>query len=242
MGNLYKIWFIDIETVPQTENLSDLSEELQNLWKLKADSLRNKNPERFPLEMSDDEIYAKNGGIYAEFGKIICISVGFIHQKEEKDFIRTKSFANKDEKNLLNDFVNLLNEHFTAESNFCGHNIKEFDIPYISRRLIINGFSLPKSLQIHGKKPWELNFIDTMDYWKFGDYKSFTSLKLLTTIFNIPTSKDDIDGSQVAEVFYKEDNLERIVVYCQKDVVATAQVWLRLNGLPIIPQENIESK
>ena len=233
--------FIDIETVPQTEYFSQLPEELQGLWEDKYLMLKKRIPEKYGEDMDAAQAYENSAGIYAEFGKIICISVGFIYFRGEEMFFRTKSFADDDERKLLTDFSALIHTFFkTQEHTFCGHNIKEFDMPYICRRMLVNGLALPKPLQIHSKKPWELNFVDTLDYWKFGDYKNYTSLKLLTAIFGIPSPKDDIDGSQVANVYYKEKDLPRIAIYCQKDVVATAQVWLKMNGLDMMKQENIQ--
>lgn len=238
---LQQIMFIDIETVPQTEYFSQLPEELQGLWEEKYFMLKKRIPEKYGEDMDAAQAYENSAGIYAEFGKIICISVGFIYFRGEEMFFRTKSFADDDERKLLTDFSALIHTFFkTQEHTFCGHNIKEFDMPYICRRILVNGLPLPKSLQIHSKKPWELNFVDTLDYWKFGDYKNYTSLKLLTAIFGIPSPKDDIDGSQVANVYYKEKDLPRIAIYCQKDVVATAQVWLKMNGLDMMKQENIQ--
>ena len=239
--SLLKIMFIDIETVPQTADFGELPSEMQHLWEDKFVLLQRKTPEKYGTETSAAEGYATNAGIYAEFGRIVCISVGFIYYKDETMHFRTKSFADKEEKKLLSEFCELINKFFTSPNhNFCGHNIKEFDIPYICRRMLIHRIPLPNALQLNGKKPWEVNLLDTLDFWKFGDYKNFASLKLLTAVFGIPTPKDDIDGSQVARVFYLEDNLPRIAVYCQKDVLATAQVWLRMNGMETIDPKNIQ--
>ncbi|HHT23747.1 MAG TPA: 3'-5' exonuclease [Bacteroidales bacterium] len=241
MFDIYKIFFIDIETVPQTATLSELSEELQNLWADKFYQLQRRTPDKYGENTTAEEGYLKNAGIYSEFGRIICISIGFIAQRQGKKVFRIKSFAEDDEKTLLQKFSELIVNSFKiAEYNFCGHNIKEFDIPYICRRMLVNGLQLPEPLQINAKKPWEVNLLDTLDYWKFGDYKNYVSLKLLTAIFEIPTPKDDINGSMVAEVYYHEKNLERIVTYCQKDVFATAQVWLKMNGLAMLDSENVE--
>ena len=238
---LQQIMFIDIETVPQTAAFDDLSNEMQHLWEDKFLLLKKRMPEKYEEISTAAEGFETTAGIYAEFGRIVCISVGFIFFREKEMFFRTKSFAGDDERQILMDFCELINNFFTTpDHNFCGHNIKEFDIPYICRRILILGLPMPKSLLINNKKPWELNFIDTMDYWKFGDYKNFTSLKLLTAVFGIPTPKDDIDGSQVAEVFYKENNIARISTYCQKDVLATAQIWLKMNGIKPINAENIQ--
>lgn len=241
MNHLQKILFLDIETVPQVGTFDELSDELQELWKVKFEQLRKRMPEKYGEEVTAGNAFESSGGIYAEFGKIICISVGIIVGDSNQQILRITSFAGDDERELLQNFNELIHKFFTTnEHNFCGHNIKEFDIPFICRRMLIHGFQLPKALQINAKKPWEVNLMDTMDFWKFGDYKNFTSLKLLSTVLGIPTSKDDIDGSQVASVYYKEDNLPRIITYCQKDVLATTQVWLRMNGFPLIEPENVK--
>ena len=241
LTDLPKIMFLDIETVPQQANLIDISEDLAHLWEEKYHLIQKRMPEKYSEETTAAEAFANSAGIYAEFGKIVCISVGFIHFKGLEMHFRTKSFAGDDEKKLLTDFAQLLAKFCTSrEHTLCGHNIKEFDIPYICRRMLINGIPLPSILQISGKKPWEIAFIDTLELWKFGDYKNYTSLKLLTAVFGIPTPKDDIDGSQVASVYYNEKNVQRIAVYCQKDVVATAQVFLKMQNIQAFKTENIE--
>jgi hypothetical protein len=227
------ILFLDIETVPQHASFSEVPEGLKTLWEKKAAKIadNNQNPE---------EIYNR-AGIYAEFGKIICISVGLIVNKSGQPFFRVKSFAGHNEAELLLEFADML-EKFAAkpQANLCAHNGKEFDFPYIARRMLVNGINIPSILDVAGKKPWEVRFLDTMELWKFGDYKHYTSLNLLTQIFNIPTPKDDIDGSQVADVYYRENDLDRIVTYCEKDVLAVAQLFLRYKNQPLIPPANIE--
>jgi len=240
-AEIQKIMFLDIETVPQTPDLSDMSEELVHLWEDKFRLIQKRMPEKYEAETTAADSFSTSAGIYAEFGKIVCISVGFIYFKGLEMCFRTKSFAGDDEKKVLEDFSGLIYKFCTTkEHTLCGHNIKEFDIPYICRRMLIHGIKLPSILNISGKKPWEINFIDTLELWKFGDYKNYTSLKLLTAVFGIPTPKDDIDGSQVAAVYYNEKDVQRIASYCQKDVVATAQVFLRLNTMNTIKSENIE--
>lgn len=240
-SELPKIMFLDIETVPLQADFNEVDENLAHLWEEKFNLIHKRMPEKYPTETSAAEAFENSAGIYAEFGKIVCISVGFIHFKGLEMHFRTKSFAGDNEKQILIDFAQMLARFCTTkEHTLCGHNIKEFDIPYICRRMLINGVSLPAMLNIAGKKPWEINFIDTLELWKFGDYKNYTSLKLLTAIFGIPTPKDDIDGSQVAHVYYKEKNINRIALYCQKDVVATAQVFLRMQGLPTFSSEHVE--
>lgn len=230
--DLHKILFLDIETVPQVADYSMLSEEEKKFWDKKSKNLKGERP---PEESYND------AGIYSEFGKIITISVGFIYPKNDKRYLRLKSFYNDNEKVLLLEFKELLNKSYNTEKHMlCGHNAKEFDFPYIARRMLINGIKLPLLLDIAGKKPWEINHLDTMELWRFGDYKSFTSLNLLTHIFNIPSPKDDIDGSEVRRVYWEERNLKRIADYCTKDVKATAQLFLRLRGEDLIPDENIE--
>lgn len=240
-NELQKIMFLDIETVPQTSDFSELPDDLAHLWEDKFNLIHKRMPEKYAEETTAAEGFNSSAGIYSEFGKIVCISVGFIFFQGETMHFRTKSFSGNDEKQILTEFTELIHKFCTTkEHTLCGHNIKEFDIPYICRRMLINGLKLPSILNIAGKKPWEISFIDTLELWKFGDYKNYTALKLLTAVFGIPTPKDDIDGSQVAEVYYKEKNVSRIALYCQKDVVATAQVFLRLNGMALINNDNIQ--
>ncbi len=231
------ILFLDIETVPLQPKLDGLSENLQKYWKEKSERLGHNSD-----EISDDDFFRQRAAIYSEFGKIVCISVGILYKKSDNtECLKIKSFANDDEAVLLNQFKALvLNFMTTSYHRFCGHNIKEFDMPYIGRRMLINGIELPPQLQFQNKKPWEMPLLDTMDFWKFGDYKNYTSLKLLAEVLGIPTPKDDIDGSMVADVYYNENNLQRIATYCQKDVVATVQVWRKLNSQSLIEMENIE--
>jgi uncharacterized protein YprB with RNaseH-like and TPR domain len=228
------IMFLDIETVPGSPSYEALSPVLQNLWDKKSRQLRTP-------EQTAGDVYER-AGIYSEFGKIICISVGLIRDKNPYSF-RLKSFYGKDEKALLTEFSGMLSK-FSRTNNdavLCAHNGKEFDFPYLARRMIINGLIIPVILDNAGKKPWEIKLLDTMDLWKFGDYKNYTSLDLLTSILGIPTPKDDIDGSMVAGIYYFEDNLERIVHYCEKDVLAIGRVLMRFMNLPGIEEENIES-
>ena len=229
-----KILFFDVETVPLIYDFDELDDRGKDLWDKKTRFLQ----EREGLDAK--QIYQK-AGIYAEFGKVICISVGYILQKGGEEQIRLKSIAGKDEKVLLQEFIDLLNSYYdSGDFVFCAHNGKEFDIPFLSRRILINGLKLPRMLNLAGKKPWEIKHIDTMDLWKFGDYKHFTSLDLLTYIFAIPTPKDDMDGSQVAKVYYEENDLDRIIHYCEKDVIATIQLFRRYQGQKLIKDEYIQ--
>ncbi len=227
------ILFLDIETVPQAKTFDHLSERMQKLWSKKSEYFR-KNGE------TPAEVYQR-AGIYAEFGKIVCISVGNIHYKSGEIFLRIKSFYGENEHELLLGFCKLIRRNFNKPQHLlCAHNGKEFDFPYISRRCLINGIEIPQTLNSAGKKPWEVKHLDTMELWKFGDYKHYTSLNLLTAIFDIPTPKDDIDGSQVADVYWNEKNIERIVRYCEKDVIAIVQLFLRYNGKDLIPESAIK--
>lgn len=230
--NFENILFLDIETVPEVENFGDLTEEKQELFATKTQYQRKE-------EFSPEDFYER-AGIWAEFGKIVCISVGYFTNfiSEDRKFRVTSFFG--EEKQILNDFKNLLNKHFNKpEHVLCAHNGKEFDFPYIARRMIINQVPLPEKLNLFGKKPWEIAHLDTMDLWRFGDYKHYTSLKLLTSILGIPSPKDDISGSEVGDVFYKEKNIQRIVIYCEKDTIAIAQLLLRFNNEPLIEEFNI---
>jgi len=224
--------FLDIETVPQTAGFDDLEEKAQKLWEKKSSFFRTD-------EQSPADVYQR-AGIYAEFGKIICISVGLVHTDQGVKKIRLKSFAGKDENQILVDFALLLKALQAKKSySLCAHNGKEFDFPYIARRMLINGLDLPVILDTAGKKPWEVLHVDTMELWKFGDYKNYTSLELLAHVFGIPSPKNDIDGSMVAAVYYEEDDLPRIATYCEKDVITIIQLLLKFKGLALIPEENI---
>lgn len=230
--DIYNILFLDIETVPQHENWNHLAEETQELYAYKTQYKRKD-------EVSPEAFY-ENAGIWAEFGKIICISVGYFVKVNNKMQLRITSFADENEEKILLDFKNLLDTHFYLKKHLlCAHNGKEFDFPYIARRMVIHQIKLPEKLQLFGKKPWEIPHIDTMELWKFGDYKHYTSLKLLTHILGIPSPKEDIDGSQVATVYYKEQNLPRIINYCEQDTIAIAQLLLRFNNLPILVKQSI---
>jgi len=229
--NLETVMVLDIETVPQYAHHNDVPADLQKLWEQKTAYQRK--------ETDTTESFYERAGIWAEFGKIVCISVGIFHKATASDMqLRIKSFANDNEVEILKDFTNLLQKQ-PQQLILCAHNGKEFDFPYLCRRMLVQGLTIPVQLQITGKKPWELNHIDTMELWKFGDYKHYTSLNLLAAIFNIPTPKDDIDGSDVCRVYWEEQNLTRISQYCEKDVITTAQVLLKYKGMPSLEATHI---
>jgi uncharacterized protein YprB with RNaseH-like and TPR domain len=225
--DLTKILFLDIETVPEVENFEQLSPYRQRLWEEKTSYQRK--------EGQTAESFYERAGIWAEFGKIICISVGFFDTTEKpKLHFRIKSFSGEETK-LLQEFKTLCDHYFYLKSHLlCAHNGKEFDFPYLSRRMVIHRIALPKILNLFGKKPWEVPHLDTLQLWKFGDYKHYTSLKLLAEILGIPSPKEDIDGSDVARVYYQEKDLKRIVSYCERDVVTLAQVFLSFQGKPLL--------
>lgn len=227
--NFHKILVIDIETVAITNDYAQLPEVLQKQWERKSKIISNKET----LELSSEERFKTKAGIYAEFGKVVCIGMGIFNSKTNDWELRLKSICNKDEKVLLTEFVAIVQQLEKQHKDviFCGHNIKEFDIPYLCRRMLINEIALPKSMHLSGKKPWEINHLDTLELWRFGDYKHYTSLELMAAVLGIETPKDDIDGSMVNAVFWEEDNLEKISVYCLKDVLTTAKVYLKLAGL-----------
>jgi DNA polymerase elongation subunit (family B) len=235
--NLHNVMVLDIETVPQYSSFDQLSPLMQKLWDDKTKKQRQ--PDETPAE------FYRCAGIQAEFGKIICISAGMLNGENQ---FRVTSYASRDEHSMLVKFAEMLQKCSDKISKkgpndkliLCGHNGKEFDFPYICRRLIVNGIKLPSPLNICGKKPWEVCHLDTMELWKCGDFKNYTSLNLLAAIFGIPTPKDDIDGSMVAEVYWQQDDLNRICEYCQKDVVTTAQVLRRFLNMELMLDEDIK--
>lgn len=220
--NLENILFLDIETVPEVQYFSELDETKQQLWEVKSQYQRK-----------DDytaEAFYNRAGIWAEFGKIICVSVGYFTLQGDNRKFRVTSFYG-DEIKILKDFKNLLISHFSETKHLlCAHNGKEFDFPYIARRMIIHDIKLPYKLNLFGKNPWEVPHLDTLELWKFGDYKTYTSLKLMTNVLGIPSPKDDIDGSEVYRVYYEDNDIDRIIIYCEKDTIAVAQIFLRLRG------------
>ena len=230
-----KILFLDIETVSGEKSFDNLSEEWQNLYAHKTRFQRKD-------DTTPQEFYPKQAAILAEFGKVVCISCGYLLQSGNQNEFHVKSFYGDNEEILLKEFADLLNQHYnTPQHLLCAHNGKEFDYPYIARRMLINGIEIPQILNLAGKKPWEVQHLDTMELWKFGDYKHYTGIKLLAALFNIPTPKDDIDGSMVGHVYYEENDLERIKIYCEKDTLTVAQLFLRYQGMPLIEGKNIIS-
>ena len=230
--DLNKLLFLDIETVPEKATFDQLSDTEKELFATKTQYQRSE-------DQSPASFYER-AGIWAEFGKIVCISVGFFNMFNDQRQFRTKSFFGE-EKELLVEFKTLLENHFNQPAHLlCAHNGKEFDFPYIARRMIIQGIELPAKLNLFNKKPWEVPHLDTMHLWRFGDYKHYTSLSLMAHVLGIPTPKDDIDGSQVARVFYEEKNIDRIVIYCEKDVITIAQVVLRLRNQPLLQPQEIQ--
>jgi hypothetical protein len=233
--SVFDLFLIDIETVPQVSDRGQLPD---NLKKLFADKISKTVPENY----NANEVYDQKAGILAEFGKVICISTAFFFKdKGDRICLKIKSLSGHDEADLLRQFVTLTDKFYSYRKKFffAGHNIREFDIPFLCRRMVINNIQLPTYLHIYGAKPWEIMMVDTMQWWKFGDHKNYTSLHLLASILDIPTSKDDIDGSMVQHVYYKENGLQRIVEYCEKDVIVVARLIQRLKNMPVIKQEYI---
>ena len=231
--NLEHILFLDIETVPQTENFDLLDDTTKTLYAEKTKYLRK--------EAYSAEEYYERAGIWAEFGKIVCISVGYFKIIGGERSFRTTSFYGE-ERTLLIEFKNLLETHFNRSHHIlCAHNGKEFDFPYIARRMIIQGIEIPYKLNLFGKKPWEVPHLDTLDLWKFGDYKHYTSLKLLTHILGIPSPKDDMDGSEVRKVYYEDKDIDRIMIYCEKDTLAVAQILLKLRNEELLEPHEVIS-
>ncbi|MCV6628575.1 MAG: 3'-5' exonuclease [Flavobacteriaceae bacterium] len=227
---IQNILFLDIETVPEKEDFDQLDVEMQELYAHKTSYQRKE------IEAAD---FYDRAGIWAEFGKIVCISIGYFSQWEGERRFRVTSFFGE-EKQLLLDFKTVLEDNFSRPYHvLCAHNGKEFDFPFIARRCIIHDIVLPDKLNLFGKKPWEIPHLDTMELWKFGDYKHYTSVKLLTKILQIPSPKDDIDGSMVREVYYQQKDIDRIILYCEKDVVTVAQILLRFRNEPILEPEEI---
>ncbi len=231
--DIHDILFLDIETVSQFQDLEDAPEQYQLFWERKAARFMDD-------EDTPSSVYDKSA-IFSEFGRILAISLGYYHLKSEGgETFRVACFVG-DEKLVLSEFCKAV-EAFAQlhkRMNLCAHNGKEFDFPYIARRLLINGLELPTILQVAGRRPWETGFLDTFELWKFGDYKHFTSLSLLAYVFGISELMEDMEGSRIYETFYIENNLLKIAEYCQRDTVTCAQLLRKMLGMPIAPSENI---
>lgn len=231
---LENLLLIDIETVSEKPDFNELSTDWQILW-------HEKVQRQLPEETTAAEFYPQRAAVMAEFAKVICISIGYFKKEGNTLQLRLKSFYGDDEKILLQDFIAALQKMDINNNkwSFAGHNIKEFDIPFVCRRLLINRLAIPTFLDFQNMKPWETNLVDSFQYWRFGDYKHYTSLKLLAAALQVPSPKDDIDGSMVGEVYWKEKNIDRIVTYCQKDVVTTGNIILRFKNLPLLTESQI---
>lgn len=231
--NIERILFVDIETVPQSAGYDCLSNDMRRLWDKKAANIVRYDS---GVDSSSPAHLYGRAGIYAEFGKVVCVSVAFIRDGK----LYVKSYTSHIEGEVLSAFAALVDKYFgTAECRLCGHNLKEFDLPYLCRRMIVNGVTIPKVMNLMGRKSWDNPHIDTLDMWKFGDYKHYTSLELLATTMGIPSPKDDIDGSEVAAVYWNDKDLARIATYCEKDTITVAQLFLKMTGQEPISQECI---
>ena len=233
---LGSILFLDVECVSGEASLAEVDPAVAAVWREKAPRLLRRDA------LTDDELaaaYRERAGIYAEYGRVVCVSVGVLAGAPGEEVLRVKSFADPDEGVLLGDFAAMLAKSPRLRY-LCGHNVREFDLPYLGRRMLVHRMPLPRPLDLRGKKPWEVKHVlDTMEMWTFGDRKSYTSLKLLAALFGVPSPKDDIDGSQVGRVYWDDNDLDRIAVYCERDVVATANVFLALSGRDLLPADRV---
>jgi DNA polymerase elongation subunit (family B) len=225
---------IDIETVSSAPAFEMLEPVWQELWEEKV-------ARSIPVDCTPADYYPQRAGIMAEFAKVVCISIGYFRKEHGAWQFRVKSIFGSDERALLDSFIDTINLLHAVHRNWCftGHNIKEFDIPFLCRRLLINELPVPFYLDFQNMKPWETNLVDTFQYWRFGDYKNYTSLKLLAATLGIPSPKDDIEGSMVGEVYWKDNNLRRIADYCQKDVVTVANIILKFRHQPLLTTEQV---
>lgn len=228
------LFFIDIETVSVSENFSQLTDDWKDLW-------TEKIAKALPENITPEQYYPMRAGIMAEFAKVVCISIAYIKTENGVMQLRTKSFYSENEKELLEKFIDTVCQMQSLNSKWCftGHNIKEFDIPFLCRRILVNNISIPACFNFQAMKPWDVPVLDTLHLWRFGDYKHYISLKLLAATLGVPSPKGDINGSQVGEVYWKEKDLERIAIYCQKDVATVANIILRFKNLPLLNEDQI---
>jgi DNA polymerase elongation subunit (family B) len=232
--SLENLFLLDIETVSSKENFHLLEVEWKDLWVEKIK--RNLHP-----DMTAEDLYIQKAAILAEFARVVCISYAYLKKENEDWEIRIKSIYGHDEKELLMEFSQTILKLPSKKKQwiFTGHNIKEFDIPFLCRRMLANQLSIPQQMDFQNQKPWDTPILDTLQLWRFGDYKNYTSLKLLAAVLGVPSPKDDIDGSQVGNVYWKENDLERIARYCEKDVLTLGNIMLRFHGLPLLKENQI---
>ncbi len=242
MSSLQHILFLDVETVSQHREFEDLDDHGKHLWQQKIGYMARRDNHEW-AEEDYAQSYKDRAAIYAEFGKVIVISAGIItNLEDDTQNLRIKSFYGHNETEVLEAFVSILQKNFNDQNMhvLCGHNVREFDIPYLCRRLAVHGMELPSLINISGKKPWEVKFVaDTLELWKYGDHKNFTSLDLLAYTLGIPSPKEEMDGSMVGRAYWEEDRLEQIKQYCERDVFTVAQIYLRLHNLPIFSESQI---
>lgn len=242
MNSMQHILFLDVETVSQQPMFEAMNDHGRNLWKQKIGYMARRDDR----EWEEDDFarsYKDRAAIYAEFGKVIVISAGIITQTDDNILnLRIKSFYGDEERNVLESFASILHKNFHDPNMnvLCGHNIREFDIPYLCRRYSVHGISLPPLLNIAGKKPWEIKYVaDTLEMWKYGDHKNYTSLDLLAYTLGIASPKETLDGSKVGHCYWEEKDLEKIKQYCERDVVTVAQVYLKLNNMAVFHQDQV---
>lgn len=231
---LENLFLLDIETVSGSQHYHLLNDEWKELWTEKVFK-------SLPPDINAEQYYPMRAAILAEFAKVICISIGYFKKENNELQLRIKSFHSETEQEVLGGFITALQQLHAKNARwvFTGHNIKEFDIPFLCRRMLVNNIEIPRYFDFQNMKPWETPVLDTLHLWRFGDYKHYTSLKLLAAALGVPSPKDDIDGSKVGEVFWTEKDLARIALYCQKDVATVANVILRFKNLPLLKNEQI---
>jgi predicted PolB exonuclease-like 3'-5' exonuclease len=232
LDHIKNIIFLDIETISAHEDYTSLTDRQKALWDKKSQNIKSETA------ITAAEKYFEKAAIYAEFAKVFCIAVGLFIEKNDKLSFHTKCYYG-DELDVLNSFADMLSKNQNSNKVLCAHNGYEFDYPFLCRRFLINGLQIPKTLDVRGLKPWEVKHLDTMELWKFGDKKAYTSLEALATVFDVPSSKDGIDGARVNEFYYKKKDTKSIAKYCERDVYVLAQIYCRINGLHHIKADEV---
>ena len=228
--DIHKLLFVDIETVGVDEDLDSLhhtNPKLSKVWEETGwDYFKRKYSE--DSELSSNQMFVKRAALLPEFGKIVCISVGFIVPSGET---KLDSFYG-DEKNILISTSELLNRVDKLGFVICGHNVKNFDLPYIAKRMLINNIPVPKILPNYTIKPWESRVLDTKEVWGFNSFGGLSSLNLVCTSLGLETSKEgEVNGSNMHKYYYDSNNIEKIKNYCEEDVKCTINLVKKLKKL-----------
>lgn len=228
------VLFFDIETKPEYDKLSEATDNVKDLWANKADVLR-KFSKNHREDMDDSEIYTESAALFAEYQRIVCVSLGTV---DDNGKINTISLVGEHidekirEKWIIEQcFALILVKNKTY---YCGANINPFDIPSLMKRGFKYGLMIPQLITKFDSKPWDANKIDLTTFWKGASNLRDARIQTIAHTLGIESPKDEMDGSMVAQK-YIDGDFEAIATYCEKDVITCIKIFLHLQNL-LIPE------